>query len=87
MKGALCYSDLLTTVSPTYAMELQMPFFGEGLDYMFRRRAGILSGILNGIDQNIWNPETDTFIEDHFSVDNMENKKIAKRKLQEECGL
>lgn len=87
MKGALCYSDLLTTVSPTYAMELQMPFFGEGLDYMFRRRAGILSGILNGIDQSIWNPETDTFIEDHFSVDNMENKKIAKRKLQEECGL
>ncbi|MBQ6523008.1 MAG: glycogen synthase GlgA [Atopobiaceae bacterium] len=87
MKGALCYSDLLTTVSPTYAVELQMPFFGEGLDYMFRRRSSILSGILNGIDQNIWNPETDKFIEHHFSVEDMSGKKEAKRALQEECGL
>ena len=87
MKGALCYSDLLTTVSPSYAVELQMPFFGEGLDYMFRRRADILSGILNGIDQNIWNPATDMYIEHHYSMDDLENKKAAKRALQEECGL
>lgn len=87
MKGALCYADLLTTVSPSYAVELQMPFFGEGLDYMFRRRASILSGILNGIDQGIWNPETDPLIAFHYGADSIDGKKEAKRVLQEECGL
>ena len=87
MKGALCYSDWLTTVSPSYACELQMPFFGEGLDGIFRRRSNILSGILNGIDQGIWNPATDPMIPANFSPKDMSNKAECKRALQEELGL
>ena len=87
MKGALCYSDCLTTVSPSYAVELQMPFYGEGMDAIFRRRASILSGILNGIDRDIWNPETDKFVEHHFTAETLDDKAEAKRALQEELGL
>ena len=79
MKGALCYSDWLTTVSPSYACELQMPFFGEGLDGIFRRRSNILSGILNGIDQGIWNPATDPMIPANFSPKDMSNKAECRR--------
>lgn len=86
MKGALCYSDWLTTVSPSYACELQMPFFGEGLDGIFRRRSNILSGILNGIDQGIWNPATDSMIPRNFSPKDMSGKAECKRALQEELG-
>lgn len=87
MLGALCYSDALTTVSPSYAHELQMPFYGEGLDAVFRRRMGILSGILNGIDQGIWNPATDEFIPANYTVDDPSGKAECKRALQEELGL
>ena len=87
MKGALCYSDWLTTVSPSYACELQMPFFGEGLDGIFRRRSNILSGILNGIDRGIWNPATDSMIPRNFSPMDMSGKAECKRALQEELGL
>ena len=87
MKGALCYADWLTTVSPSYAYELQMPFYGENLDGIFRRRQSILSGILNGIDQSIWNPTTDTMIPAAYSAKDMAGKAECKRALQEECGL
>ncbi len=87
MKGALCYSDWLTTVSPSYAYELQMPFYGEGLDDIFRRRSSILSGILNGIDQSIWNPSMDTMIPHNYSADDLSGKAECKRALQEELGL
>ena len=87
MKGALCYADYLTTVSPSYANELQMPFYGEGLDGIFRRRCDVLSGILNGIDQSIWNPTTDPMIPANYSAKDLENKAECKRALQEELGL
>ena len=87
MKGALCYTDWITTVSPSYATELQMPFYGEGMDGIFRRRSSILSGILNGIDQTIWNPASDAMIPANYSQGDMANKAECKRLLQEECGL
>lgn len=87
MKGALCYADALTTVSPSYAYELQMPFYGEGLDALFRRRSNVLSGILNGIDQSIWNPATDPMIEEDFSAADLSGKAACKRALQAELGL
>ena len=87
MRGALCYSDFLTTVSPSYACELQMPFYGEGLDPVFRRRSHILRGILNGIDQSIWNPATDDAIAASYSPRDMAGKAECKRALQEELGL
>ena len=87
MQGALCYSDWLTTVSPSYAYELQMPFYGEGLDAIFRRRSSILSGILNGIDQGIWNPATDDMIVESYSPKDMAGKAECKRALQAELGL
>ena len=87
MKGALCYTDWITTVSPSYANELKMPFYGEGMDGIFRRRANILSGILNGIDQTIWNPASDPMIPANYSKDDLANKAECKRALQEELGL
>ena len=87
MKGALCYSDALTTVSPTYADELQMPFYGENLDGIFRRRQNVLSGILNGIDVNAWNPKTDPEIAAAYSEEDMSGKAACKKALQEELGL
>lgn len=87
MKGALCYADLLTTVSPSYAQELQMPFYGERLDGIFRRRRSILHGILNGIDQSIWNPETDVYLPANFSTEDLTGKAACKAALQKELGL
>ncbi|QUC03508.1 glycogen synthase GlgA [Atopobium sp. oral taxon 416] len=87
MKGALCYADRLTTVSPTYACELQMPFYGEGLDGIFRRRSNVLSGILNGIDTQAWNPSSDSQIAAYYSIYDMSGKAECKRALQEELGL
>ena len=87
MKGALCYSDILTTVSPSYAGELQMPFYGEGMDGIFRRRSNVLQGILNGIDLNAWNPATDEMIPQQYSVDSLDQKAENKRALQQELGL
>lgn len=87
MRGALCYADVLTTVSPSYATELQMPFYGEGLDYLFRHRSERLHGILNGIDQSIWNPVSDPFIPQNFSAEDRAGKAECKRALQEELGL
>lgn len=87
MKGALLYSDMITTVSPSYANELQMPFYGEGMDGIFRRRAGQLRGILNGIDTTEWDPKTDPLIPQNYSVDDLSDKAECKRALQEELGL
>ena len=87
MKGALCYADLITTVSPSYANELQMPFYGEGMDDIFRRRAGQLRGILNGIDVDIWNPATDELIGTRYDEDSLNLKAQDKAALQRELGL
>ncbi len=87
MQGALLYSDYLSTVSPTYALELQMPFYGEGMDPIFRRRHEALRGILNGIDTAAWSPANDPYIPAHFSAKKFEGKAECKRALQEELGL
>lgn len=87
MQGALNYSDAITTVSPTYAGEIQTPAYGERLDGVLRRRREALQGIVNGIDTDHFNPETDPAIAQNFSVSDRSGKAICKAKLQEELGL
>lgn len=87
MQGALNYSDAITTVSPTYAGEIQTPAYGEHLDGVLRRRREALQGIVNGIDTDHFNPETDPAIAQNFSVDDRSGKAVCKAKLQEELGL
>lgn len=87
LKGALCYSDILTTVSETYAGEIQSDFFGENMQDIFRRRSNVLHGIVNGIDVDFFNPEKSTNIVANYSADNLEGKKKCKEELQKELGL
>ena len=87
MLGAINYSDAITTVSPTYAGEIQTPEYGERLDGDLRRRSGILTGILNGIDTDAWNPATDARIPATYTVDDRSGKAVCKAALQEELGL
>ena len=86
MKAALVYSKKITTVSPTYAREIRTPEFGCGLDGVLRDRAGDLSGILNGVDPEIWNPE-DPDIAKPYSADNLKGKMACKLALQSELRL
>ena len=87
MLGALRYADAITTVSPTYASEIQTPEFGEGLDGVLRERSYALQGILNGIDVAGFDPATDKRIAANYTVDDRSGKAICKAKLQEELGL
>ena len=88
LKGGLVYADYITTVSDTYAREIQTPYFGEGLDGLLRARHLQLRGILNGIDYNIYNPENDNDIYVSYNSDDVKDKKTEnKLKLQEELGL
>lgn len=88
LKGGLVYADYITTVSETYAEEIKYPFYGEGLDGLLRARSHSLRGIVNGIDYNVFNPETDNIIYAKFNSKNFKAKKAEnKRKLQEELGL
>ena len=87
MKGGLCYSDVLTTVSPTYAQEIKTPFYGEHLDDIFRRRENVLHGILNGIDTTAYDPENDKLIEENFGLEDMSGKAVCKAAIQRELGL
>lgn len=87
MKGALYHATKLTTVSPTYAKEIQTPYFGHGLDAVLRFKAGDLIGILNGIDDTIWNPQTDPHLEAHFSSSDLQGKQICKKAIQSKLGL
>lgn len=87
MLGALRYADAITTVSPTYANEIQTPEFGEGLDGVLRERSYALQGILNGIDVAGFDPATDKRIAANYSVDDRSGKAVCKAKLQEELGL
>jgi len=87
MKGGILFSDFVTTVSPTYAREIQTPEFGFGLDGLLRDQAGKLTGILNGIDDNEWNPETDSLIAANYSADDTSGKLGCKMDLLEEMGL
>ncbi len=88
MKGGLAFADCITTVSETYAKEIQTPFYGERLDDHLRYHSGKLVGIVNGIDVEQWNSETDKLLAAAYtSADVVEKKKVNKRALQEELGL
>ncbi len=87
MLGALRYADAITTVSPTYAAEIQTPEFGEGLDGVLRERSYALQGILNGIDVAGFDPATDKRIAANYTVEDRSGKAVCKAKLQEELGL
>lgn len=87
MLGALRYADAITTVSPTYANEIQTPEFGEGLDGVLRERSYALQGILNGIDVAGFDPATDKRIAANYTVYDRGGKAVCKAKLQEELGL
>lgn len=88
MKGGLAYANVITTVSQTYAGEIQTPFYGENLDGHLRYHSGKLRGIVNGIDYDIWNPSTDARLYEAYDITTvLDKKKENKRKLQEELGL
>lgn len=87
MKGAIECSNAVTTVSRTYANEILDPYFSFGLDPILAARRWKLSGIVNGIDMDVFNPETDPAIAAHYSVDAPEDKVLNKRALQQELGL
>jgi len=87
-KGGLAFADRITTVSETYAEEIQTPAFGEGLDSHLRYHSPRLSGIVNGIDVDIWNPDTDQLLAATYNADTViDQKKANKRALQEKLGL
>ncbi len=88
LKGGLVFADAITTVSNTYAEEIKTDFYGEGLNGLLCARSGDLRGIVNGIDYDEFNPDTDAYITTHYNVDNFRKMKIKnKRALQEELGL
>ena len=88
LKGGIVFADAITTVSNTYAEEIKLPFYGEGLDGLMRSRAGSLRGIVNGIDYDEFNPETDTYIAQNYNAKNFRKEKIKNKKaLQQELGL
>ena len=87
MKGGINYSDRISTVSKSYAEEIQTEYYGEGLDGLLRWRRNDLIGILNGIDYDSYNPEKDPYIYATYNFKTIENKKLNKQKLQQELGL
>ena len=87
IKGGIVFADALSTVSPTYAREIQTPEFGWGLDGVLRVRASVLYGILNGVDYTEWGPETDPHIPANYSVDDLSGKSVCKQELLAEYGL
>lgn len=87
MKAAIEVSDKVTTVSPSYAWEILDPWYSHGLDRALKIKQYKLSGFLNGIDQNVYNPETDAIIPANFSISDKKGKAICKAKLLEELGL
>ena len=87
LKGGIAFADWLSTVSPTYAREIQTPEYGFGLDGALRARADRLSGILNGVDYREWSPEDDPLIPAHYSVDDLSGKRVCKEQLLAEFQL
>jgi len=87
IKAGIALADALSTVSPTYAREIQTPEYGFGLDGALRARSNVLTGILNGVDYREWNPETDPLIPARYSEGDMSGKEICKRHLIGEFGL
>ena len=88
LKGGIVFADAITTVSQTYAEEIKMPFYGEGLDGLMRARSGDLRGIVNGIDYDEFNPETDRYIVQPYTAKNFRKEKVKNKKaLQQQLGL
>ena len=87
MKGGLMFADLLTTVSPTYAQEIQTEAYGEGLDGVLRERSQDLVGILNGIDYELWNPAADGDLPKRYGAEDLDGKAVCKAGLRQELGL
>jgi starch synthase len=87
LKAGIVWANAVTTVSPTYAREIQTPEFGFGMDGLLRSRAGKLSGILNGVDYQEWNPETDRHLTANYSVRDLSGKRAAKLALLDEMGI
>ena len=87
MKAGLKFADQVTTVSPTYAREIGTPEFGCGLDGVIRGRQGCVTGILNGIDEAVWDPATDPALEARYDAERLEGKAACRRALQAELGL
>ena len=87
LKGGLAFSDHVNTVSPSYAREICTPEFGQGFEHLLQYRAKSLSGILNGVDYDIWNPESDALLDTHFSASRLAGKKKNKAQLQSHFGL
>ena len=87
MKAGLYFADAVTTVSPSYAREIQTPEQGCGLDGLLRHRSGVLQGILNGVDYDVWSPAADDAIAARYDADDASGKAMCKASLQRECGL
>lgn len=87
MKGAINYSDMVTTVSPSYAQEIRMPYYGENLDGLLRKREDVLHGILNGVDYELYDPKTDPALFVNYDEHSLEKKEENKLKLQQMFGL
>src|SRR5213080_269207 len=87
LKGALVFSNYITTVSKKYSQEIQTPEYGFGLEGVLRGRSGTVSGILNGVDYNEWSPENDKFIAANYSPESLQDKRECKRELLKQFGL
>lgn len=87
LKGGLVFADRVTTVSPTYAREILTPALGHGLDGLLRARGGDLSGILNGIDEEIWDPARDPLLAANYTAQTLERRRTNRRALQAHFGL
>jgi starch synthase len=87
LKAGILFSDIISTVSPTYAKEIQTKEFGAGIEGVLRTRKVDLYGVLNGIDMEIWNPKIDKFIPENYSKKNLKNKVICKKELLIEAGI
>lgn len=87
LREGLVHADAISTVSPTYAREIQTPAYGYGLDALLRRRAHLITGILNGVDTEVWNPATDRYLPRHFSAADLSGKAALKRQFAATRGL
>lgn len=87
LKGGITYADAVSTVSPAYAREIQTPEYGLGLEGVLSQHRGKLVGILNGVDEREWNPQTDAHIAESYGAQRLAGKKTCKKLLQRELGL
>lgn len=87
MRRGVMYADVINTVSPNYAKEIMTKEYGELLDELLRERKAVISGILNGIDYEVWNPETDSYISRKYNTKTLQNREENKKALQERFNL